>query len=138
MSRETQALVRRFFEEIWNDRRAETADELIAADAVCYADDGPMIGPEEFKQRQFVPFTAAFPDLKLTVDEIIGEGDVVAVRWSAAATHCGDGLGCAPTQEPIAITGMSWVRCKDGKMVEGWQSSNLPGVLQGLMMKANG
>ena len=125
MSAENIALVRRWFEEVWNQRRSETIDELITPESVCYADNGPIRGPSEFKQRQFEPFLAAFPDLRVEVEDAIGQGEHVVVRWKAVGNHTGEGLGMSPTGRPVAVHGMSWVIVRDGKFGMGWQSSNI-------------
>jgi predicted ester cyclase len=133
MPHDNVALVRRWFEEVWNQRRAQTIDELITPESVCYLDDGPMRGPEEFKARQYDPFVAAFPDLRVEVEATIAQGDQVVVRWSAVGSHTGDGLGFRATHERVTFRGMSWIRVQDGKMMEGWQSSNIPEVVRGLL-----
>ena len=135
-STENLNLVGRWFEEVWNNRRAETIDELVTAESVCELDDGPARGPEEFKSRMYRPMLAAFSDLRVEVEATIVEGDQVAVRWSATGTHDGDGLGFPPTHAPIAARGITWVVLRDGKFVEGWQSSNLPELIQGLATQA--
>jgi predicted ester cyclase len=133
MSAENRALARRWFEEVWNQRRAETIDEFLTAESVCYGDDGPITGPEEFRQKQFIPFLSAFPDLSVQVDDVISQGDQVVVRWSATGVHGGDGIGCSATGRPVQFSGLTWVRIRDGKLGEGWQCSNIPQVLQSLM-----
>jgi steroid delta-isomerase-like uncharacterized protein len=134
MSAENVALVRRWFEEVWNQRRGETIEELVPADSVCFADGGPIRGPVEFRQRQYEPFLAAFPDLQVQVDGAIGQGDDVVVRWTATATHTGPGLGMPPTGRTVTFHGMSWVVVRDGKFHEGWQSSDVMEVTRGLAM----
>jgi steroid delta-isomerase-like uncharacterized protein len=126
------AVVRRWFDEVWNQRRAETIDELLPEDSVCHADDGPIRGPNEFKQRQYVPFIAAFPDLRVEVEAIIAQGDDVVVRWSATGIHRGDGLGFRATNRNVQFQGITWIQVRDGRFAEGWQSSNIPEVIRGL------
>jgi predicted ester cyclase len=133
MSAENVRVVRRWFEEVWNERRSETVEELLTPDSVCYGDDGPIRGPEEFRQKMLAPFLAAFHDIHVKVEDAIGQGDQVVVRWSAKASHCGDGLGCPPTHRPVEFRGLTWAEVKNGKLVQGWQSSNIPEVLQSLM-----
>src|SRR5438477_11465063 len=132
MSADNIAVVRRWFEEVWNQRRAETIDELLAPGAVCHTDDGPITGPGEFRDRQFAPFTAAFPDVRVTVEAAVAAGDEVVVRWTATGTHHGEGLGFGPTGRAVSFRGMTWVRVRGGKLAEGWQCSNIPEVLRGL------
>lgn len=134
MASEQVELARRWFEEVWNQRRPQLIDELMTPQSVCYADDGPMTGPAEFKARQYEPFLAAFPDLHVNVEDVIGQNDQIVVRWTATATHSGAGLGFAPTHRPVAFRGMSWIIIRDGKFHEGWQSSNIPEQIRELRM----
>ena len=132
MSQQNEALVRRWFEEVWNQRRDATIDELVTPESVCFADEGPIRGPEEFRERMYRPFLAAFPDLRVEVEALIAQGDSVAVRWVATGTHHGEGLGCPPTRRPVTFRGMTWVEVRDGKLRDGWQTSDIPAVVRGL------
>ncbi|MDB5392342.1 MAG: SnoaL-like polyketide cyclase [Planctomycetaceae bacterium] len=136
MSTANIQLVQRWFEEVWNQRRAETIDELLTADSVCYADDGPLRGPEEFRSRQHTPFISAFPDLRVEIEATISQGDQVVVRWNATAQHAGNGLGIPATLEKVTFRGVTWILVCDGKLAEGWQYSNIPEVLRELATKA--
>jgi steroid delta-isomerase-like uncharacterized protein len=126
------ALARRWFEEVWGQQRLETIDELMSESAVCYSEQGPLTGPEQFKQSVFFPMTAAFPDLRIQVEDVLEAGDNVVVRWSVAATHTGNALGFPATGRRVNFQGMTWVQLRNGKFAEGWQSSNIPAVLQEL------
>ncbi len=132
MSAANVAVARRWFEEVWNHRRSETIDELLGPDSVCYADTGEIRGPDGFKATQHGPFLSAFPDVWVTVEGAIGDGDEVAVRWSAEGTHTGEGLGLPPTGRRVRFEGVTWVRVRDGKLGDGWQWSNIPAVLASL------
>ena len=132
MSSDNRALVLRWFDEVWNQRRQETIDELMTDQSVCYTDQGPMQGSEEFRQRQFQPLLAAFPDLEVRVDGVVDDDNEVVVRWTATGTHTGNGLPIPPTNRAVTIEGISWIRAHDGKLHEGWQSSNMSEVLRSL------
>jgi predicted ester cyclase len=136
MAFDNGALIRRWFEEVWNERREATIEEFLTPESVCYSDDGPIVGPEAFKSRQYVPFLAAFSDLKLQVEGVVVEGDVVVARWSASGTHDGDGLGFRATHESTSFYGMTWVEFRDGKFARGWQNSNIPDVIGRLSARA--
>jgi steroid delta-isomerase-like uncharacterized protein len=136
MSVENSLLVRRLFDEVWNGRNEAMIEELLDEDSVCYADDGPMRGPTEFRKRQFEPFLAAFPDLHVEVEDVLWQGDQVVVRWCATGSHKGEGLGFPPTERPASFRGVSWIRVRDGKLGEGWQFSNIPVVLRSLAAPA--
>jgi steroid delta-isomerase-like uncharacterized protein len=132
MANANVALVRRWFEEVWNQKRADTIHELIAPDGVCYTDAGELRGPEEFRTRNHVPLLAALPDLRIDVEDTVAEGDQVVIRWFARGSHTGHGLGLAPTGQTVAFRGMTWVRIRDGRMVEGWDCWNFGGLMQTL------
>jgi steroid delta-isomerase-like uncharacterized protein len=66
----------------------------------------------------------AFPDLQVSVEGILAEGDQVAVRWSAEGTHRGQLLGISATGQPVTLRGMTWLRLSDGRIVEGWDAWN--------------
>lgn len=125
MSEENKALVQRWFDEVWNQGRAEAIDEMLAPDCVIYGlsdQAGDSVrGPEEFKKFHAI-FREAFPTIQVTVDDAIAEGDMVAARCSVRGQHLGDSLGFAASKAPIDITGMVLVRVREGKFVEAWNS----------------
>ena len=131
MSEANKALVRRWFEEVWNQGRVESIDELYAADGRVHGLGDLPPGPPGFK-----PFHAAyrnaFPDMHLVLEDVIAEGDKVAYRWTATATHRGDGLGFAATDRPAQFSGMGFVRIRNGKLVEGWNNFDQFGLMQQL------
>jgi steroid delta-isomerase-like uncharacterized protein len=129
---ESDALVRRWFEEVWNQRRTDTIFELLTPTSVCYADEGMMVGPREFQDQLHTPFLAAFSDLRVVIDAIMSEGNEAVVRWTATGKHTGVGLGFPPTGKSAAFRGMTWLRIENGKLKEGWQSSNIPESLRTL------
>ena len=132
MSAENVALARRWFEEVWNQRRKQTIDDLIAPESVCQAAGGELRGPAMFQALVYEPFVDAFPDLRVTVEGTVAEGDQVVVRWTAKGTHTGPGLGLIPTGRPIFLRGMTWIRFAEGKMVEGWDCWNYREMLESL------
>ena len=125
MSQENKALLRRWFEEVWIKGRADAIDEMFAADGIVHGlsddEDKPLRGPGDFKPFHKV-FQGAFPDIEVVVEDVIAEGDKVAARCSVRGQHTGDHLGIAASNAPVHFTGMSIVRIKDGKIVEGWNN----------------
>lgn len=132
MPTENVSLARRWFEEVWNQRRRDTIDELLTDESVSYSESGPLRGTQEFKERAHAVFLSAFPDLRLTVEGTVAEGDEVVVRWSVMGTHLGDGLGFPATGRRVSFRGMTWIRYSDGKMIEGWDCWNQAGLIQSL------
>ena len=125
-------LALRWFEEVWNQRRTDTIDELLTDESVSYSESGPLRGSREFRERAHAVSLSAFPDLRITVEGTVAEGDEVVVRWSVQATHLGDGLGFPPTGRAVSFRGMTWIRFRDGKMIEGWDCWNQAGLIQSL------
>lgn len=125
MSEENKALVRRWFEEVWNKGRADAIAEMLAGDAVVHglSDDAakPLRGP-----AGFLPFHAqfreAFPNIEVCVEDTIAEGDKVAVRCSVGGKHAGDSLGFKATGAQAEFDGIAIVRVRDGKIVEAWNN----------------
>lgn len=120
-----KAMLRRWFEEVWNKGRAEAIDEMLAPDAIAYGlADEPgktLTGPADFKPFHTM-FIGAFPGINVTVEDIIAEGDLVAARCSVQGQHTGDHLGVAASNSPVEFTGMVFVRIKDGKFVAAWNN----------------
>lgn len=127
-------LMRRWFDEIWNQGRIESVDELLAQDAVMWGTGRPdqsSRGGAEFKEfyhRQ----RSATPDVKITLDQVVQEGDTAFARWTATMTHTGEGFGVAPTNQTITLSGMSACRASNGKIVEGWNNWDQVGLARQL------
>jgi steroid delta-isomerase-like uncharacterized protein len=138
MASDNVGLALRWFEEVWNQRRTDTIDELLTEESVSYSESGPLRGKQEFKERAHAVFLSAFPDLKMTVEGTVAEGDEVVVRWSVRATHLGDGLGLAATGRAVSFRGMTWIRYRNGKMIEGCDCWNQAGLIQSLRESDDG
>lgn len=115
------AATRTMLEGIYERGDLDLAYEIIADDHVLHvpAGDETARGPHAVRQRAAM-FRNAFPDLAVTVEEIIAEGDLVAARWTFYGTHGGEFLGVAPTNKKVKISGLSLARFRDGKAVESW------------------
>ena len=137
MSEQNVAVVKRWFEEVWNQRNANVIDELLTEESVCHDGNRQLRGPAGFKEHQFEPLLSAIPDLKVEVEAAMAQDEQVVVRWRATGTHDGPGLGFPATGEPIDLRGMSWIEIRDGHFQSGWQYSNMPEVLEHLRTVAN-
>ena len=124
-------LARRWFKEVWVPGGERTVSELMAEDVVGYMEGADVRGREEFlvRRRQLLD---AFPDLAVVADDVIEQGPKVAIRWHVDGTHKGQGLGIPATDRRVHFRGMTWLEFKDGRLVLGWDSWNLGGLLQSL------
>jgi steroid delta-isomerase-like uncharacterized protein len=126
---ENKAIFRRIIEEGFNKGNLTVLDELVATSHVNHSDN--VRGPEQYKQ--FInAYRAAFPDLKMTLEFQIAEGDKVVNHWTAQATHRGSLMGIPPTGKRIATTGTYVARIVDGKIVEEWGNMDTLGMMQQL------
>jgi steroid delta-isomerase-like uncharacterized protein len=135
MPEDNKALVRRWFEEVWNKGRAEAIDEMFADDGVAHGlsdETGePLRGPANFKAF-FHNFREAFPDIEVVVEDTISEGDRVAARCTVRGRHTGHSLGFAATEQPMEISGITIVRVRDGQIVEAWNNFDFMAMFQQL------
>ena len=133
MSEANKQLARRWFEEVWNQHSEAAIDELFSADGKCYGfpDAESAISREEFKTSHRV-FCGAFPDLHVTIEDVIAENDHVAIRWKTSMTPTGEHLGFAATGKKCALTGVSIIQIAGGQIIDGWNEVNIPGLIQKL------
>ena len=130
MSTEYPTFMHRWFDEVWNKKNEAAIDEMLAADGIGYGlGEENIVGPDQFRifHRAFV---SAYPDLNVTVEDTVADGDKIAARCRVTGTHNGDGIGLAATNKPVDFTGMVIVRLKDGKIVESWNEFNFMAMYQ--------
>jgi steroid delta-isomerase-like uncharacterized protein len=129
---DAKTLVRRFFEEVWNQGHLDVLDEIIASDYDPHPlPNDPDVGRGPEGQKQFVRlYRQAFPDTHFTVDAQLAEGDAVATRWTAHGTHTGDLMGIPASRQHVTVTGMTINRVANGKLSEGWANFDQLGLLQ--------
>jgi steroid delta-isomerase-like uncharacterized protein len=132
MTPTNETLARRWFEEVWNQQRSDTIRELLTAETRCHTEAGMHQGHDRFLEHVHSPFLAMFPDVKMTIEDTVSEGDRVVVRWRFQGTHTGKGLGMEPTGRKVSFRGMTWLRFESGKIVEGVDCWNLSGLMETL------
>ena len=122
MNEQNKALIRRWFEEVWNQGRADVIDQLAAQDVKVHglAKDGrDWQGLQEFKKFHRA-FRNAFPDIRIDVTDTLAEGERVVGICRVRGTHTGDGLGIRATHRSAEFYGVCILRFREGKIVEGW------------------
>jgi steroid delta-isomerase-like uncharacterized protein len=130
-TQENKAIIRRLNDEVWSKGQLDVIDDLIADKFVATVIGAPeqIRGPQGF--REFVVmYRKAFPDLRLTTDEQIAEGETVVTRWTATGTHEGELMGMPATGKQATTAGININRVAGGKLVEGWGLFDQLGLLQ--------
>ena len=128
-----KALVRRFYEEAWDQGRLDIIDELFADDYVRHDLRPADLLPGPAGMRKLTEdFRAAFPDLSFTVRLLVGEGDYVVGRWTATGTHSGSWGGVEPTRRRAELTGVNIFRFENGQAAELWNFRDDLGLMEQL------
>ena len=111
-----KTLVRRFVQEVKNERRYDRLDAYFARDYKEHNETVAGFGYEKFLRHLFT----AFPDDKLTIELMTAEGDMVSYRATESGTHKGEFLNIPPTNKHATWTEIQFFRIRDGKVVEHW------------------
>lgn len=130
MSQDVKAIVQREFE-IFNAGNFGIADEIIADDYVGHdpALPEPIRGPEGIKEAA-AGYRAAFPDLEVSIEQQLADGEWVVTRWTATGTHEGELFGIAPTGKRSTVSGISVEHVVGGKVVEDFTIWDTLGMMQ--------
>lgn len=124
-------LVRRIPEGVFSEGNLDLLDELYAEDAVERNAMGTHQGRTAIRES-YESFLTAFPDVSQTVEDIVAEGNTVAMRITSRGTHKGELAGFEPTGKKIEVQQMFFVRIEDGQIVERWFLPDNLGLLQQL------
>jgi steroid delta-isomerase-like uncharacterized protein len=123
-------IVRANFEEFFNAHNIAAVEKYNTADTIIHFSDGDKTLEEDTTQLQ--TFYTAFPDLHLTIDDLIAEGNKVAMVWTINGTHKSEFMGIPATGRRIELKGMDVYRMADGKIAEIWTSAEILGLMQQL------
>lgn len=122
---ENKAIIRRLFAEVWTG-------DVAAADK--YYAPGPLRdGLKQFATDLY----QAVPDWTVTIDDLVSEGDKVAVRWTGRGTHLGEWNGAPPTGQPVSTTGIDIERFVDGQIVQEDGEVDMHGFLRQIQGRAS-
>ena len=119
MSAEDEAVVLRWWDEVWNGGDVGLVDELHTSDFRDHDPASPWVrpGPEGMKEKVRA-YRTAFPDLEFAMEKVLSGDDHVVTHWRCRGTHQGEILGLKPTGKTIEIEGISIFRLQDGKIAE--------------------
>lgn len=126
---DNKAAVLRFYEEVINGTDLDVIDELLTPDGVDHTFGSQSA--EEAKQF-FGMLYQAFPDLRVEVNDVIAEGDLVAVRSTYTSTHQGEFLGIPSTGKQTRTNGVDFFRLQDGRQAEHWGGPDILSLLMQL------
>ena len=115
-----KALLRRYIEAVWDKENPDALDDFLATTYRRHRSPTTTPLSRDGQKQLLTAFRSAFPDIKITVEEVIAEGDTVAFRSTMRGTHQGEFLGIAPTGQQVTFSLLDVVRIEDGKIVEQW------------------
>jgi steroid delta-isomerase-like uncharacterized protein len=127
VSEEAKAAVRRIFDAV-NEGKLDAVENLISDSYVNHNFPGPEPGPAGFRAA-IEAFRAAFPDLRVSVDQVIAEGDKVSSQGTWTGTHKGEFMGIAPTGRLVKVNYIDIWRQENGRFVENWVQMDLSGLM---------
>jgi len=133
MSMENKTIVRRLYEEVWNERKLEVVDELLSAshalnDSVV---SGSQVGPELYKRR-VVEMTTGFPDLCFTIEDTIAEGEKFVACWTISGTHQSEYMKIPATGRKISVEGITIHHIRNGKILDSYARWDALGLMRQL------
>lgn len=132
---QNKADFKRLYDEVFNQGNLDVVDELIAPNVVEHQPqpgvDPNAQGPELVKQIATF-YRSAFPDLHITVEDMVAEGDRVVGRVTITGTHQGDLMGIPPTGKRVQVGSIDIIRYEGGKVVEHWGETDAMGLMQQL------
>jgi steroid delta-isomerase-like uncharacterized protein len=128
---QNKTIIRRTFEEVINQNKSQVITELIATTYVNHNMPTPVPGPDGFKMVVGM-FRTAFPDLHITLEDVLGEGDKVATRGYFTGTHKGDFNGIPATGKKVKVSYSDLWRVQNGKATENWVQIDMMGLMQQL------
>ena len=124
-----KTIVRRVNEEAFSaDGDLSVIDEFVAADLVDHTAPPDLQHVNQSLKQLALIWRKAFADLKVTVHEIVAEGDLVVIAWSGGGTHTGELMGIPPTGKTGYMTGITFNRMQDGRIVERWGNNDQAGL----------
>ena len=127
---ENKTIARRYYAEAHDAGDVDLADRLLASDYVHHSPFPGFSPDREGTKQSLALLHAAFPDLEFAVEDMVSEEDRGAVRWSLRGTRLGEWRGIPASGDPIAITGMHFVRIERARIAEEWRNADTLALMQ--------
>lgn len=133
MSAETNiALLHQYIQAVWDNGHVEALDDYLAPHYRRHRSPNTPSLTRDGQKQLLLAFRASFPDIKITVEDIIASDDRIAFRSTMQGTHLGAFLGIAPTGKQVTFSLLDIIRIEDGKFVEQWGGPDTFNLLQQL------
>jgi steroid delta-isomerase-like uncharacterized protein len=129
---QNKSIVRRWIEEGWNKHNLAVIDEVYAPNFVQHEPEPQTVNSSEALKQYVGAYLTAFPDLSLSIEDLIAEGDKVVWRFVSNGTHAGPYMGMPATGKKGVITGIVIFRLENSRIVEAWVNIDALGLLQQL------
>jgi hypothetical protein len=129
---DNKAVARRLYEEIFNARQWERLGALFCEDYIEHAQIPGQPAGLAGLQFRLSALLRAFPDVQWRIEQVVREGDRVAVHWQLAGTHQGEFRGVAPTGRSVTMAGIDIYRFDAGRIAEHWHAVDVLGLLHQL------
>lgn len=139
MYKEPESEIGRKVEQFWNDGNPALINQLFAPNYRHHDPHNPEVHNLETYTRWLTALRAAFPDLRMQIDDVITEGNKAVLRWTIRGTHTGEYMGLMPTGQKMTLSGINVYYVADGKITEAWfnyDSVGMMGQLGGLSVQA--
>lgn len=128
---ENKAVARRWYEDLFNPGNLDVADEIITQDHAMHDPTLPDLSPGPEGQKQLTRiYRSAFPDAHISVEDLVAEGDMVAVRWTGRGTHDGELMGAPASGNRVEVYGITINRISGGRISESWTCYDALGMMQ--------
>ena len=129
---DNKALVRRYVEEFVDRGNFGLSDEIFAPNFVRYDARPDQVSRVEDLKHFFAMLHSGFPGSQSTIEDLLSEGDKVALRFTFHGTHQGEFMGIAPTGKQVTMSGIDILRIADGRIVEMWNQEDVLGMMRQL------
>jgi steroid delta-isomerase-like uncharacterized protein len=127
-----KALIRRYYDDLWNQWNLDLVEEILAHDVAFRGSLGIAVHGRDGFRRYVALVRSAFPDFHNLVEDLVAEADRVVARMTYRGTHRGPLFGIAPTGRAVSYMGIALFRIAGSRIVEGWVIGDTPGLLRQL------